>query len=50
MSEPPVLNEPKLLILAILKIAVEKGPGDTALLKAYVKRAAELATQLKDDQ
>lgn len=43
-----MLDETKLLVLAILKIAVEKGPADTVLLKAYLKRAAELADRIKD--
>ncbi len=42
------LDETKLLVLAILKAAVEQGGADTALLKAYVKRAAELAERIKD--
>lgn len=45
---PPKLNEPKLLVLAILKIAVEEGPANTPLLKAYLKRAAELAETIKN--
>ena len=47
MTAPPI-DEDKALILHYCRIAAEKGAADTVLLKAYVKRAAELAATLKD--
>ena len=44
-----MIDEAKILVLQLCKIAAEKGGSDTKLLKEYVKRAAELAATLKED-